>query len=192
MKIYFLRHTTLDIDDDIFYGQTDVDVSANFLKEVSVIKKKLKDEGLDFKKTIVVTSPLKRCKKLAKKICDNFTVDPRLKELNLGDWELKKISSIPKQHIKQWENNILDFQIPNGETNKKFLDRLKRFLNDSKQINQDLLVVTHAGSINGMISILTKEPFDKLVKNYWEKIKHGSLTCIEVNENKVRINFLGR
>ena len=39
MKIYFLRHTTLDIDDDIFYGQTDVDVSANFLKEVSVIKK---------------------------------------------------------------------------------------------------------------------------------------------------------
>ena len=76
MKIYFLRHTTLDIDDDIFYGQTDVDVSANFLKEVSVIKKKLKDEGLDFKKTIVVTSPLKRCKKLAKKICDNFTVDP--------------------------------------------------------------------------------------------------------------------
>ena len=38
-----------------------------FSKEVS--NKKLKDEGLDFKKTIVVTSPLRRCKKLAKKIC---------------------------------------------------------------------------------------------------------------------------
>ena len=40
MKIYFLRHTTLDIEDNIFYGQTDVDVSSNFINEVSIIKKK--------------------------------------------------------------------------------------------------------------------------------------------------------
>ena len=41
MKIYFLRHTTLDIEDNIFYGQTDVDVSSNFVNEVSIIKKNL-------------------------------------------------------------------------------------------------------------------------------------------------------
>ena len=40
MRIYFLRHTTLDIEDNIFYGQTDVDVSSNFINEVKIIKKK--------------------------------------------------------------------------------------------------------------------------------------------------------
>jgi broad specificity phosphatase PhoE len=55
-----------------------------------------------------------------------------------------------------------------------------------------VLLVAHAGSINGMISILTKEPFDKLVKNYWEKIKHGSLTSIKLNEKKVIIEYIGK
>ena len=39
-----------------------------------------------------------------------------------------------------------------------------------------VLVVAHAGSINGMISNLIKEPFDKLLKNYWEKILWISIT----------------
>ena len=55
-----------------------------------------------------------------------------------------------------------------------------------------MLLVAHAGSINGMISILTKNPFDKLVKNYWEKIKHGSLTSIQVNKKKVKIEYIGK
>ena len=50
MKIYFLRHTTLDIEDNIFYGQTDVDVSSNFVNEVSIIKKKLDEKGINLRK----------------------------------------------------------------------------------------------------------------------------------------------
>ena len=38
MKI-FLRHTSLDVKPDIFYGQTDLDVSSSFEEEVKVIKK---------------------------------------------------------------------------------------------------------------------------------------------------------
>ena len=56
--------------------------------------------------------------------------------------------------------------------------RLDDFLNDILKKSEDILIVAHAGSINGMISKLTKEPFDKLVKNYWEKITYGSLSLI--------------
>ena len=63
---------------------------------------------------------------------------------------------------------------------------------DILKFKQDVLLVAHAGSINGMISILTKEPFDKLVKNYWEKIKHGSLTSVQLNEKKVIIEYIGK
>ncbi len=113
-------------------------------------------------------------------------------ELNLGDWEMKKKKSIPTQLINEWEKNILTFQIPNGENNKSFLLRLKNFVSDLKKKQKDVLIVAHAGSINGMISILTGQPFDKLLKNYWEKITHGSLSLVELNEGIVKIKFIGK
>ena len=42
MNIFFLRHTSLNVEKDIFYGQTDIDVSKNFKKELKNIKTKLK------------------------------------------------------------------------------------------------------------------------------------------------------
>ena len=41
MNIYLLRHTSLSVKENTFYGQTDLDVSNNFLGELSIIKKKL-------------------------------------------------------------------------------------------------------------------------------------------------------
>ena len=192
MKIYFLRHTTLDIEDNIFYGQTDVDVSSNFVNEVSIIKKKFDENAINLKKILVISSPLKRCVKLATALQVPFTIDPRIKELDLGEWEMKLMSTIPEVEIKKWQENLMEYKIPNGESNRDFLERLNEFLKDILKSEQDVLLVAHAGSINGMISILTKEPFDKLVENYWEKIKHGSLTSIQVNKKKVIIEYIGK
>ena len=192
MRIYFLRHTTLDIEDNIFYGQTDVDVSSNFINEVKIIKKKIEGEGINLKKILVISSPLKRCVKLATALNVSFKIDLRIKELDLGDWEMKLMSSIEKSEIEKWQDNLMEYKVPNGESNKKFLKRLNEFLKDILKFKQDVLLVAHAGSINGMSSILTKEPFDKLVKNYWEKIKHGSLTSIKLNEKKVIIEYIGK
>ena len=192
MKIYFLRHTTLDIEDNIFYGQTDVDVSPNFVNEVSIIKKKFDEKSINLKKILVISSPLKRCVKLATALQVSFTIDSRIKELDLGEWEMKLMSTIPEAEIKKWQENLMEYKIPNGESNRDFLKRLNEFLKDILKLEQDVLLVAHAGSINGMISILTKEPFNKLVKNYWEKIKHGSLTSIKLNKKKVTIEYIGK
>ncbi len=185
MKLFFLRHTSLNVDVDIFYGQTDLDVSSSFDSEVDLIKKKIIRFNIDIKRIKTFTSPLKRCVKLTQILTENYIVDERIKEMNLGDWEMKKMSSIPKDKKLEWENNLLTFKIPNGESNKEFLYRLEGFLNDIIKLNEDILIVCHAGSINGMISILTNEPFDKMVKNYWEKIKHGSLSLIELQNKSV-------
>ena len=192
MKIYFLRHTTLDIEDNIFYGQTDVDVSPNFVNEVSIIKKKFYEKSINLNKISVISSPLKRCVKLATALEVPFTTDSRIKELDLGEWEMKLMSTIPEVEIKKWQKNLMEYKIPNGESNRDFLERLNEFLKDILKSEQDVLLVAHAGSINGMISILTKEPFDKQVENYWEKIKHGSLTSIQVNKKKVIIEYIGK
>ena len=191
MKIFFLRHTSLNIEPDIFYGQTDIDVSETFDKEVKIIKEKLMKNEIKLTSIKIYTSPLKRCVKLTKKISEKFEIDDRIKEMNLGDWEMKKMNSISENQKNEWENNLLSFKIPNGESNEEFLLRLKLFLNDIKRQNKDTLVVCHAGSINGMISILTDQPFEELVKNYWEKIKYGSLSLIELKDKIIIKKIIG-
>ena len=192
MKLFFLRHTSLNVEIDVFYGQTDLDVSDRFEEEVKLIKKKIKNFNIDTNYIKVYSSPLKRCIKLTNKLTENYIVDERIKEMNLGDWEMKKMSSISKKEKLDWENNLLSFKIPNGESNNEFLKRLKSFLDDIFKFNEDALIVCHAGSINGMLSLLTKEPFDKMVKNYWELIKHGSLSLIELKNELIITKIIGK
>ena len=192
MKLFFLRHTSLNVEIDVFYGQTDLDVSDRFEEEVKLIKKKIKNFNIDTNYIKVYSSPLKRCIKLTNKLTENYMVDERIKEMNLGDWEMKKMSSISKKEKLDWENNLLSFKIPNGESNNEFLKRLKSFLDDIFKFNEDALIVCHAGSINGMLSLLTKEPFDKMVKNYWELIKHGSLSLIELKNELIIKKIIGK
>ena len=192
MKLFFLRHTSLNVEIDVFYGQTDLDVSDRFEEEVKLIQKKIKNFNIDTKSIKVYSSPLKRCIKLTNKLTENYIVDERIKEMNLGDWEMKKMSSISKKEKLDWENNLLSFKIPNGESNNEFLKRLKSFLEDISKSNEDALIVCHAGSINGMLSLLTKEPFDKMVKNYWELIKHGSLSLVELKNELIITKIIGK
>ena len=192
MKLFFLRHTSLKVGVDVFYGQTDLDVSDKFEKEVKLIKKKILDFNIDTSTIKVYSSPLKRCIKLTNRLTENYIVDERIKEMNLGDWEMKKMTSIPEREKLEWENNLLSFKIPNGESNEEFLKRLKSFLEDIFKFNEDALIVCHAGSINGMLSLLTKEPFDKMVKNYWELIKHGSLSLIELKNKLIIKKIIGK
>ena len=192
MKLFFLRHTSLNVEIDVFYGQTDLDVSDRFEEEVKLIQKKIKNFNIDTDSIKVYSSPLKRCIKLTNKLTENYIVDERIKEMNLGDWEMKKMSSISKKEKLDWENNLLSFKIPNGESNNEFLKRLKSFLDDIFKFNEDALIVCHAGSINGMLSLLTKEPFDKMVKNYWELIKHGSLSLIELKNELIITKIIGK
>ena len=124
MNIFFLRHTSLNVESDVFYGQTDLDVSNTFEEEVKIIKKKINKLITKDYKVKVYSSPLQRCRKLSQKISDNVILDPRIMELNLGDWEMMPKQSIPKELVENWEKDMMNFTIPNGESIKKFLQRL--------------------------------------------------------------------
>ena len=192
MKFFFLRHTSLDVAQDVFYGQTDLDVSSSFETELKKIKLKLQDENILLDKLKVFSSPLKRCVKLANSLTNKIILDERIMELNLGDWEMKPKQSIESKLIKEWEDNMMTFKIPNGETNQDFLNRLKKFLDQILIVNEDVFIVAHAGSINGMLSLLTGQSFDKLLKNYWEKLSHGSLSLVELIDGSFKILYVGK
>ena len=191
MRIYLLRHTSLNIDPNIFYGQSDVDVSENFGIEVENIKKKISERKIELKDLKVFSSPLTRCVKLAESIFQNFKKDNRLKELNFGDWEMKKFSNIDNSEIKAWEDDLLNFQIPGGESNKEFLKRIASFCKEIVDQNESVFIVAHAGSINCIISHLSGIPFDKLIKDNWKKISYGSITSLVKENENFLIDFFG-
>ena len=191
MRIYLLRHTSLSIEPDIFYGQSDIDVSDNFENEVKKIKHKIAKLNIDDEKIKIISSPLTRCKKLANVLFSDFSVEERIKELNFGDWENKNIKQIPKGQLESWKNNIMSFKIPNGESNNEFYQRVKRFCDEVIKINQDIFIIAHAGSINCIISYLAKIPFDKLVIENWKKISYGSISLLNKKEKNFELDLFG-
>ncbi len=191
MRIYLLRHTSLSIEPDIFYGQSDIDVSDSFENEVNNIKDKISKLNIYDEKMKIISSPLTRCKKLARALFSDFSVEERIKELNFGDWENKNIKQIPKEQLENWKNNIMSFQIPNGESNNEFYQRVKKFCDEIIYINQDIFIIAHAGSINCIISYLAKIPFDKLVIENWKKISYGSISLLNKKEKNFELDLFG-
>ena len=80
MRLFFLRHTSLKVGDDVFYGQTDLDVSDKFENEVKLIKKKILNFNIDTSTIKVYSSPLKRCIKLTNRLTENTLLTKELRK----------------------------------------------------------------------------------------------------------------
>ena len=86
----------------------------------------------------------------------------------------------------------MNYKIPNGESNSEFFKRLESFCREIiLTCKNDIFIVAHAGSINCILSSLSKIPFDKLVEENWKKIGYGSLTLVKKNYSKFTIEFIG-
>lgn len=143
MKIYIIRHTSVDVPFGTCYGQTDVPLKSTFEEEAAAVKKEL--EGISFDK--VYASPLTRCRKLVE-YCgySNVTFDDRLKEINLGDWEMKLFTEIDDPKLKEWYADYLHTRPTNGES---FMDQLKRVSDFLDEIRKEsygtVAVFAHGG-----------------------------------------------
>ena len=143
MEIILIRHTTPDIKKGICYGQSNIGVTNTFEEEANLIKKELLHNS---SKTIYFSSPLNRCKLLAKELSDKIIYDNRLKELNFGDWELKKWNDIDKEELDIWMKDFVHVKTTNGESYIELQTRTVQFINEIKQLDAErIVVITHAG-----------------------------------------------
>lgn len=176
--IYLLRHTRTAAKEGVCYGQSDVELAENFELEFANIQHKLKDINFD----LVYSSPLTRCKKLASHLSHKILTDDRLMEMNFGEWEYMTwdhIFSLPEG--KDWFSDYLNRRCPKGEAFSDLMDRVDQFLLELKNIEGNILIVTHAGVIRAIAThfgITTKESAFNLQVGFGEIIK------IENNENQ--------
>ena len=189
MKIYLLRHTKPDIPLDTCYGQTDIDIVADaFEKKLTKIQSLLPVKQLG----IIYSSPLKRCLKLAKTLYQDhieFKTDSRLKELNFGDWELRKWSTLDGEAMRRWKDDFVHARAPGGESHMDLYLRAEQFWHEVTAKDQEqMLLVTHGGVIKSLLSKLLEMP---LRKSYAIKIHYGELIYIDYRSNHtVQLEFL--
>ncbi len=161
MELYLIRHTTPGIAKGICYGQSDIPLANTFDTEAKAVLKQLETLSFD----AVYSSPLLRCKQLALKISPNVIEDPRLMELNFGNWELKKWDNIPRKESEPWMQDFVRVSTPNGESYINLQKRAISFYNEIKdQPYSSIAIVTHAGFIRALVSYINtidlKDSFD--------------------------------
>ncbi|MDD2832487.1 MAG: alpha-ribazole phosphatase [Methylotenera sp.] len=188
MNLHLIRHTSLDIPSGICYGQSDVDVSANFEAECATLATKLTAIKFD----AVYTSPLMRCTKLAQALnLSTVHIDERLKELHFGDWEMQAWNSIPRDVFDTWANDYANLTPPNGESFSQLHARAKSFTEEVSihSSGKSIAVVTHGGVIRAILAEVLNMPLKGLFRIV---IDHASVTHISFNDTVPSIHFVNR
>jgi broad specificity phosphatase PhoE len=153
-KIYFVRHgqTYANID-KVWHGQTDTELTPEGIEQARKL-------GAYFSNyltpTVIYSSTLQRARITAEAIGTRFDLpvfqDPRLMELDLGDWEgetFKSLSSSDNNTLDELVNNP-GFFSPNGESQDVVKLRMVAAITDitTKHQNENIVIVSHGVAIS--------------------------------------------
>jgi alpha-ribazole phosphatase len=178
MKVTLIRHTKVGVPKGTCYGWSDVPVAETFFQEATITKEKLKCiKPFD----MVYSSPLTRARKLAF-ACgySNPALDDRLKEMNMGDWEMRLYDDIAKEdpHILDWYNDYMNLAATGGESFPILYKRVSDFLDELKaKPYNNVAIFAHGGVLicAGIYGRLFKK------ENAFENlIDYGGIETIEI------------
>jgi alpha-ribazole phosphatase len=174
MRLIVIRHTKVAVEPGVCYGQSDVPLSESYNQEKKWVAAQLKESSVE----AVYASPLSRCRQLAYDLFPKNTIvcDSRLKELDFGSWELNTWEEIyASEEGKTWMANFQTLPTQNGESYPDMRKRIESFLSElSSNGHQTVAIVTHAGVIRIMKSIVEKHPISELFETF--KPEYGSIS----------------
>ena len=144
MEIILVRHTSVAVAKGTCYGWTDVALSDTFEQEATLTRTALLAYApFD----AAYSSPLSRATRLAS-FCgfENATIDPRLREMNMGDWEMQRFDEITDENLQRWYADYMNVRTTNGEGFPDIYARVSSFLNMLKtQTHRRVVVISHGG-----------------------------------------------
>ncbi len=144
MEIILVRHTSVDVPKGTCYGWTDVPVRNTFEQEAQATLQSLQ-RYLPFDKAY--SSPLTRARMLAA-YCGypDAQTDDRLKEMNMGEWEMQRYDEIQDPHLQEWYDDYMHQPTTGGESFMQQYQRVAAFLDELKGGSyQRVAIFAHAG-----------------------------------------------
>lgn len=179
MEIHLIRHTAVENPDNLCYGFAEMSLRKNCVEDFKSIQ-------IDSNFDLIISSPSQRCQSLAKHFQLNYQTDKRIKEMNFGDWEMKKWTEIPKEEINPWYEDFINVKATNGENLLEMQNRVSEFWNEllsKKDINK-ILIVTHAGVIRLILQSILKFPLENMFNL---QINYGKRTVIDLKDGLISI-----
>lgn len=143
MRLYLIRHPQPMVEPGTCYGATDLAVEPERLLQTASSVQQQLPAGIP-----VYSSPLQRCLGLAQALNPDARIDPRLAELDFGDWEMQPWSAIERSEIDAWSNDIAHYQPGGSESVSQMAQRIDNFYREmQQQTTPAVAVICHAGSI---------------------------------------------
>lgn len=194
MKIYVIRHgETTANKEGVLQGSSNWPLNEYGVKLAELTGEKMKDIKFD----VCFSSTLDRAKQTAKIVLeksgnDNTPTiyDERIKEINLGIYEGKKIIpdqlEVPLFTILTFKYNpFLSRRFKGGETTREVCKRTQEFLKEVINSNyENVLISTHGFALRAMLNMLEKNKF-----NFWQGgVPYNCSVCIiEVKDGKATL-----
>lgn len=153
MPLLLLRHTRVACSEGLCYGNSEVPLATSFASEAEAIL-----EGLP-RPDGILSSPLRRCLELARAIEARYPnaplrVDNDLREMDLGNWQGRLWSEIPRSEVELWAEDFYHARPHRGENVAMLQERVWRWLDRLCPCLQGSTVigVTHKGVIRAALS----------------------------------------
>ena len=152
MPLTLLRHTTPNHHQGLCYGRLDLDLADSFIVEARIALAALG------KVTAIYSSPLSRCMRLAEFIAErhglSVMAEPRLIEMDFGQWEGLPWSDLPREELDAWAEDFMHARPHGGESVAMLRERVLSAFDDiSKAYSHDaVLCVTHSGVIRAAMA----------------------------------------
>lgn len=169
-----------------YQGQSDVTLTDEGRTQARILSERLKGEQID----VIYASDLSRTVETAEIIAKHHgrkvLTAPLMRELSFGIWEGMTYDEIIQkwpQEYKEWQDDPYNKKPPEGETLSELCERVSKFLMETAKKHPDsrILVVSHAGPIRAILSVLLNLRQDF----FWKfKISNTSITIIEYDGQK--------
>ena len=180
MEIYLIRHTAVQTEKSVCYGQSDIPLSHTFQEDAVQVRNKLKK----FDNGVIYSSPSQRCFQLAELLLPGTLpiLDERLMELNFGNWELKKWEEINKTELDPWMKDFVNVPCSGGESYKELHQRSTAFFKECiSQPFEKVLIITHGGVIRSLLSFILQVPLEK---SFALQIDYGKISKLKLMDKE--------
>jgi len=164
-RFCLIRHGQTDWNlEGRYQGQSDIPLNSTGIKQARLVAEILRNEQFD----AVYSSDLLRALKTAEIITEyhdslKINTDPRLREVNQGEWEGLTRDAIQDRYPKIWEALLkkpVSVRPPGGETVVEVQNRVTAALNNISTLYPDgnILVVSHGLALATIICYVNGFP----------------------------------
>lgn len=175
MEIHLIRHTALDNPENLCYGFADMPLRKEYSEDFKCL-------NVDDDFGLVISSPAQRCCLLAEHFKLNYSTDARLREMNFGNWEMKKWTEIPEEEINPWYKDFINVKASGGESLLEMQTRVLSFWNElvTKEDIEKVLIIAHAGVIRLILQSVLQFPLENMFNI---QIDYGKKVIIEAKDD---------